>query len=76
MAEPAIRAVRLLLSAGPRQPGLRHVLARDIRSPDGTIPVADGHIVPPSLIERLENQARLTLIREPITVADPQPRRT
>ncbi len=51
------------------------ILRGDIQSPDGNVLVASGYVVSPSLIERLENYARLTLIKEPITVEDPSTRR-
>jgi response regulator RpfG family c-di-GMP phosphodiesterase len=51
------------------------ILRGDIQSPDGNVLVAAGHVVSPSLIERLDNYARLTLIKEPITVEDPPTRR-
>jgi response regulator RpfG family c-di-GMP phosphodiesterase len=66
-------------------PALRQIAAKDLRSgqilrgdiqsPDGNVLIAAGHVVSPSLIERLENYARLTLIKEPITVEDPPTRR-
>jgi hypothetical protein len=46
------------------------VLHADIQTHDGKVLISAGHVVSDTLIERLQNFARLVGLREPLAIID------